>query len=426
MGAKELRAQMVAGQRVQSIEGETEKGRKMIYKRGRVYWYKFVWDGQSIRKSTRQGNDKVARQMEAAHRTSLAKGEVGIREKKKIPTLGEFCTSRLEPWAKSTFLATVPKNFAWFHDNVKVICNAARLASLRMDNITNEAVSEFAAGRLRQGYAVSTINSTIRVTRRALSLAKEWGVIDSIPTLNLISGENHREHVVTPQEEQAYLEAADPELAAFMILEFDTGLRPDEAYSLRWEHVNWNNGNNGSVFVAQGKTSAARRVVPMTPRLKFLLEARWELAGSPAEGWVWPAPTKSGRYEQSTLTKRHRKALAAAKVGNVEIRPFVIYSVRHTFLTRLGESGCDAWTLARIAGHSAIAMSMRYVHPSQAAVERAMTQLSGHNSRHSPKLAVSEKTENTPQNNELRSDAWWAVRDSNPRLPACKAGALTN
>jgi integrase len=34
------------------------------------------------------------------------------------------------------------------------------------------------------------------------------------------------------------------------------------------------------------------------------------------------------------------------------IRPFVLYTFRHTFLTRLGESGCDAWTLARIAGHS--------------------------------------------------------------------------
>ena len=35
-----------------------------------------------------------------------------------------------------------------------------------------------------------------------------------------------------------------------------------------------------------------------------------------------------------------------------KVRPFVLYSLRHTFLTRLGESGCDAWTLARIAGHS--------------------------------------------------------------------------
>ena len=25
-----------------------------------------------------------------------------------------------------------------------------------------------------------------------------------------------------------------------------------------------------------------------------------------------------------------------------------------------------------------------------------------------------------------KQGGWWAVRDSNPRLPACKAGALTN
>lgn len=43
-----------------------------------VYWYKFMWNGKLVRESTKQGNDKVARQMEAAHRTSLAKGEVGI------------------------------------------------------------------------------------------------------------------------------------------------------------------------------------------------------------------------------------------------------------------------------------------------------------------------------------------------------------
>lgn len=42
-------------------------------------------------------------------------------------------------------------------------------------------------------------------------------------------------------------------------------------------------------------------------------------------------------------------------------RPFVLYSLRHTFLTRLGESGCDAWTLARITGHSNVSMSSRYV-----------------------------------------------------------------
>jgi hypothetical protein len=53
----------------------------------------------------------------------------------------------------------------------------------------------------------------------------------------------------------------------------------------------------------------------------------------------------------------------------------VLYSLRHTFLTRLGQNGCDAWTLARIAGHSSISMSKRYVHPSEDAVLDAIERL---------------------------------------------------
>ena len=30
--------------------------------------------------------------------------------------------------------------------------------------------------------------------------------------------------------------------------------------------------------------------------------------------------------------------------------PFVVYALRHTFLSRLGAAGSDAWTLSRIAG----------------------------------------------------------------------------
>jgi integrase len=60
----------------------------------------------------------------------------------------------------------------------------------------------------------------------------------------------------------------------------------------------------------------------------------------------------------------------------------VLYSLRHTFLTRLGESGCDAWTLARIAGHSSVAMSTRYVHPLDDAVFSAVDRLGGHKIGH--------------------------------------------
>ena len=92
--------------------------------------------------------------------------------------------------------------------------------------------------------------------------------------------------------------------------------------------------------------------------------------------------------EHDALRVQHKKALEKSKV-----RDFVIYSFRHTFLTRLGESSCDAWTLARIGGHSNIAISQRYVHPSGDAVLSAMARLSGHKSGHIAKTALPERTE---------------------------------
>jgi integrase len=118
----------------------------------------------------------------------------------------------------------------------------------------------------------------------------------------------------------------------------------------------------------------------MTPRVKNIFEHRRKSAGNSVEGWVWSAPTRSGHLEGSSLKKQHGKALRLSGV-----RPFVLYSLRHTFLTWLGESGCDAWTLARIAGHSSISMSTRYVHPSEDAVLNAMSRLDGHNSGHTDK-----------------------------------------
>src|SRR3954462_6349525 len=105
---------------------------------------------------------------------------------------------------------------------------------------------------------------------------------------------------------------------------------------------------------------------------------RWENAGKPDEGWVFPAPTKQGHVWHDSIRVQHKNAIKVSKV-----KTFVVYTFRHTFLTRLGESGCDVWTLARIAGHSSIKMSERYVHPSADRVLDAMALLGGHKTGHS-------------------------------------------
>jgi integrase len=56
---------------------------------------------------------------------------------------------------------------------------------------------------------------------------------------------------------------------------------------------------------------------------------------------------------------------------------FVLHSLRHTMLNRLGEASVDAFTIMRIAGHSSITVSQHYVHPSPEAVEATFERLQG-------------------------------------------------
>jgi len=60
---------------------------------------------------------------------------------------------------------------------------------------------------------------------------------------------------------------------------------------------------------------------------------------------------------------------------------FVLHSLRHTCLTRLGEAAADAFTIMKLAGHSSVTVSQRYVHPTPESVEGAFDRLETLNSQ---------------------------------------------
>jgi integrase len=407
-----------------------------VYRRGARWSYKFRFNGKLIRESTHQHNKRVAEDMEREHRVRLTKqlsarkdaqerlrcAEVllcdqcekwfdagqarsegkqlfcgdscrveWIKRRTRVPTVAEFC-DRFAPWAESTCSLKTWRDF--YKVGVAAIKAYAPLASRPLNAISSEHIADFASHRA-DGKRITTVNASLRILRRIFHVAKEWGAISEMPKVRMLPGEAHRERVITPKEEREYLGKADPLLGEIVTVLLDSGLRPEECYRLEWGSITWTAGRNGTMLVTHGKTKAARRVLPMTPRVRAVLETRWKANGKPLDGYVWTAPTESGHVEPSSLKKQHAKALRLSKV-----RPFVLYSLRHTFLTRLGQSGCDAWTLARIAGHSSIAISARCVHPDENAVLSAMAQLgavgkSGHKSGHKPKTALRKK--NAPQ-----------------------------
>lgn len=169
----------------------------------------------------------------------------------------------------------------------------------------------------------------------------------------------------------------------------------------------------------------------MLPEVYDTLKSRWEVQGRPEEGWVFPSISESGHLEQGSSKNQHAGALKKLKTAHdayVEwtdregggmwvkavwvvagldaefirkhadviksgLKPFQPYCLRHTALTRLAEAGCDAFTLARIAGHSSITITQRYCHPQADAIERAFRKLGRHKNGHSPGFTTKSGSE---------------------------------
>ena len=356
-----------------------------VFKRGNIWWYKFNWQSESVRQSTKQTNRRVAVQMEAAHKTSLAKGEVGIRDKKPIPTLRAFTELDFIPHIEATFKAK-EKTLSYYKNGAKWLLSYPKLADEAIDQITSEKISGYIAKRQADGLKVSSINRELQVLRRMFALVLEWGKVDKVlPRVRMIAGEAHRERVLTPHEEAAYLKAAPLLLRDIATILLDCALRPEECFRLRWVNI-----REGSIEILTGKTTNARRHLPMSGRVTALLDLR-KSEDSESE-WVFPAPTKSGHAEPSSIKKQQVRACGPIKPtskGGTKtwtIQPFPLYTLRHTCLTRWAPH-MDPWTLSHLAGHRDMTITRRYIHPQPStildAMEKARSAQSGHRFGHS-------------------------------------------
>ena len=83
------------------------------------------------------------------------------------------------------------------------------------------------------------------------------------------------------------------------------------------------NGGNPLNFVSHSRGSVQ---IPASQRVQGILEMR---KGQSTSDWIFPAPTRSGHIEASSIKKQH-----AAAIQDSDVQLFVLYTLRHTCLTR--------------------------------------------------------------------------------------------
>jgi len=363
-----------------------------IYKRGGKYWFKFVFRGERIQRSTRQSDRKVARQMEAAYRTALARGELGLLERKPAPALKDFAQRFID--AIQARGQTKPNTVLFYLNKLARLLEFEPLALAPLDKIDETLIETYVQHRISR-VSPASVNRELATLRRLLRLAHEWREIDRVPRIRLLPAERVREFVLSHAQERNYLEFAPQPLRDVAILMLDTGLRVSEALALEWRDVHLEPASGarfGYIHVREGKSKNAKRNLSLTARVRAMLEAWWAANNAenadprptasqrvplPKSPWVFTSEDGKEPLSIFTLEAQHSAIRRTHKLA----KDFVLHSMRHTFGTRLGEAGADAFTIMRLMGHSTVTVSQRYVHPTPETLESAFERLEALNNR---------------------------------------------
>jgi integrase len=317
-----------------------------IYKRGQTYWFEFTFEGRRIRRSAKTRSRKAAREIEAAYRVKLAKGEVGIEEPKRVPTFSTAIKEFLA-WSKHEHAAH-PNTHSRYEVSSKALKRFFRDTPL--DRITPETVERFKTWRAKKKSDLTgrplrpaTINRELACLKILFNRFEGSVPKNPVRKVRFLAEDNEQTRVLNVDEERLYLLGASQPLRDIATIMLETGLRPEEVCRIRRENVHL---ERGYVFNPIGKTKAARRKVPLTEKATAVLRRRLERIDGecvfPGRATNQPI-VKVNAAHVGTIARINR---IRAEVSDRPIPHFRLYDLRHTWATRAAIAGVDLVTLA--------------------------------------------------------------------------------
>jgi integrase len=312
-----------------------------LRRRGEIYHYHFWVDGKRYRGSTKKKTMAAARQVEA-RLIAAAEEEGDLLFRKRSPMLSDF-KERFFAWAEKGKLAEKSKDY--YRNGWRLLADT-KVASMRLN-----AISRDDAGELAFPGGPSNHNNALRTLRRMLGKAVEWKVLKAAPKIKLLV-ENERKRMIDAHIEAKLLPFCKQPLRDVVIIMRDSGMRNQkEVFRMRWEHVDW---ANDRYYVYESKTPQGRRYVPLSPRVKQALLARF---AAEKEGWVFPSKgAKCGHL--TTVAKAFQKARKEAKLPN----DLVPYCARHAFGTEMYRATKNLFAVMNVMGHAEVSTTMKYQH----------------------------------------------------------------
>jgi integrase len=234
----------------------------------------------------------------------------------------------------------------------------------KLGDIRREDLQRLVGRWLADEQHPSTIRNTFNAVRAVYRTAIAHGHVAMNPTIGvqLPAVRGRREHVASPAEAAALIDALPDCDRALWATFFYAGLRLGESRALRWGDVDF---AAGVLRVERGwdqqegpiepKSRSGRRVVPIGGALRSLLAAQ-KLANG--RGTLVFARADGTPFNPKTIIDRARRVW-----GKAELVPLTPHEARHTYASLMIAAGVNAKTLSVYMGHATIVITLdRYGH----------------------------------------------------------------
>jgi integrase len=308
----------------------------------RISW---SFEGRWVRRKVR-GPKTLAKRMLDAVRGDIAAGRYipEWRKKKALSVSFADACERFRQWGRANL-----RPGTWERDEnfIHFWLEWPGFKGKALDAITVEEVEGYRNHRASSVKQKTADNDLMRL-RRLFALCEAWGLCEKNPArkVKLFRPESQKTRVLSDEEANAVLEKAPAWLQGCIRFTLATGLRASELLSLTWEAVDLRERSlKVSAETAKSKRS---RVIPLNSDAVEVLKSL-------------PRPIQG----EARVFPRHYLALRKAwetACKEAGVNGATWHTLRHTFTTRLIESGADLESVRLLLGHSTLVMVMKYSH----------------------------------------------------------------
>ena len=325
-------------------------------KQGKVRWYADYQDnGKRVREVVKNAQSRAEAVLYLQEKVAEAFNNVHgtCREKKPIE-FTELADCYIQDYAKLN-------KRTWKNDRC---CINAHLkpffGEMQLDEITPLFIEKYRAERLKTGVTKSTVNRELAIMKKMFNISIDWKLATENPVKKVkffSEKDNLKERILTKEEEDRLLVASAEHLKPILIAALNTGMRLGEILSLKWGQIDFE-----KELVRVEKTKSGKiRYVNINSVLSKTLE---NLKAQDGE-FLFTNP-ETGQPLKDVRTA-FKSACRRANIKNLRF-----HDLRHTFASRLVESGVDLITVKELLGHSTVKITERYTHPNQSLKKEAV------------------------------------------------------